>query len=101
MDFPNYYYDYTDPIKAQKQAYKYLGKKYGKIYPSLKKNKKYMIFDPVKNSWVHFGQFPYEDFTQHKDEKRRQRYLKRTENMKGDWKENPFSPNNLSRNILW
>lgn len=101
MDYPKYYYDYTNPEIAQKKAYKYLGKKYGKIYPSLKKDKKYMIFDPVKNSWIHFGQFPYQDHTHHQNEERRRRYLKRTENMKGDWKDNPFSPNNLSRSILW
>ena len=43
----------------------------------------------------------YEDFTFHKDLKRRDAYLRRTANMRGNWKNNPYSPNNLSRNILW
>ena len=50
---------------------------------------------------IHFGQLGYEDYTKHNDEKRRERYLKRTANIRGDWKENKFSPNNLSRNLLW
>jgi hypothetical protein len=43
----------------------------------------------------------YEDFTKHKDDKRRENYLKRTTNIPGNWKDNKYSPNNLSRNILW
>jgi len=50
---------------------------------------------------VHFGQMGYEDFTKHKDPARRDNYLKRTANIKGDWRSDKFSPNNLSRNILW
>ena len=51
--------------------------------------------------WVHFGEMGYEDYTKHKDEKRRKRYLKRSAGIKGKWKENPYSPNNLSRSLLW
>jgi hypothetical protein len=43
----------------------------------------------------------YEDFTKHKDKKRQTAYLKRTENIKGDWKSDKYSANNLARNILW
>lgn len=92
--------EWSNPKQAQKMAFKYLGKT-AIIYKSFKPSKKYMILDPNKNKMVHFGQMDYEDFTKHKDLERRQRYLKRTENMKGDWKNNPYSPNNLSRNILW
>jgi hypothetical protein len=89
---------WSNPETAQKKAYDYLGKD-AKLYKSDKKDKKYKIFDGKK--WVHFGQMGYEDFTKHQDNERRNRYLKRTENMKGNWKKNPYSPNNLSRNILW
>jgi hypothetical protein len=76
-------------------------KKYNRpVFMSTRKQKKYMIKDN-NNKFIHFGQLGYEDFTKHKDEDRRQRYLKRTENIKGNWKENKFSPNNLSRNLLW
>ena len=76
-------------------------KKYNRpVSVSTRKSKKYMIKDD-NNKMVHFGQLGYADFTKHNDEKRRERYLKRTANIKGDWKENKFSPNNLSRNLLW
>lgn len=69
-------------------------KKYKRpVAVSNRKTKKYMIRDD-NNKFIHFGQLGYEDFTKHKDEERRERYLKRTANIKGDWKENKFSPNN-------
>ena len=56
-----------------------------------------------------------DDFTQHKNKDRQQNYLKRSSNIKGNWSEfknstrksliseknNKYSPNNLSMNILW
>ena len=89
---------WSNPETAQQKAFKYLGQD-AELYRSDKKDKKYKIFDG--NKWVHFGQMGYQDFTKHKDENRRNNYLKRTANMKGNWKNNPYSPNNLSRNILW
>ena len=55
----------------------------------------------MTKKWIYFGQMGYEDFTKHKDDKRRENYLKRTTNIPGNWKDNKYSPNNLSRNILW
>jgi hypothetical protein len=43
----------------------------------------------------------YEDFTKHKDENRRRNYLKRASNIKGNWKDNPYSKNNLAIHLLW
>jgi hypothetical protein len=48
---------------------------------------------------VDFGQRPYEDFTTHKDERRKERYLKRHQE-KEDW-EDFTSPGALARWILW
>jgi len=70
------------------------------ILPSTRKNKKIMIMNP-ENKYVHFGDKRYEDFTQHKNKDRQQNYLKRSSNIKGNWKNNKYSPNNLSMNILW
>jgi len=70
------------------------------ILPSTRKNKKFMIMNP-DNKYVHFGDKRYEDFTQHKNKDRQQNYLKRSRNIKGNWKNNKYSPNNLSMNILW
>lgn len=47
----------------------------GRIYPSTRKFKKYMInFD---DKWIHFGDSRYEDFTGHGDERRRELFRKR------------------------
>ena len=98
--FPQRIYTYSNTRQAQKMAYRYLGKT-AKIYPSRKPEKKYMIYDPKHDKWVYFGQMGYEDFTKHKDKFRRKNYLTRTKFMKGNWKSNPYSANNLSRKILW
>jgi len=91
---------YSNPRSAQKKAYQYLGKT-AKLYPSGKKDKKYKIFDPKNKKWVNFGQLGYEDFTKHKNKSRRHNYLTRSNNIKGNWKTNKYSPNNLSIHILW
>jgi DNA modification methylase len=85
---------------AQEQAYKYLGKT-AKLYPAKNKSKKYRIFDPKNKKWVHFGQMGYEDYTKHHDKTRRKNYLTRSRNIRGHWKNNKYSPNNLSIHILW
>ena len=64
------------------------------------KEKKYMITTPHGNI-VHFGQMGYEDFTKHKNKTRRKNYLTRSRKIKGDWKKNKYSPNNLSIHLLW
>jgi hypothetical protein len=69
------------------------------LYMSYLKYKKYMIQHNGK--WIHFGDIRYEDFTKHNDVKRRERYLKRVSNIKGDWKDNKYSPNILSMRLLW
>jgi len=91
---------YSNPAAAQKKAYKYLGKT-AKLYPARNSNKKYSVFDPRKKHWVNFGQLGYEDFTRHRDPTRRKNYLTRSRNIKGDWKWNKYSPNNLSIHVLW
>lgn len=75
--------------------------KTAKLYPSKNKHKKYMIFDPKNKKWVSFGQLGYEDYTKHKNKSRRKNYLARSRNIRGKWKKNKYSPNNLSIHILW
>jgi hypothetical protein len=91
---------YSNPKEVFRKAKKYLGENVD-IKLSTKENKKYMILDPKRNVWVHFGQMGYEDYTKHKDKKRQKNYLARATKMKGDWQNNPYSPNNLSIHILW
>jgi hypothetical protein len=54
---------------------------------------------------VKYGARGYEDFTQHKDPKRRENYLKRSAGIKDKngkpTKDDPFSPNHWARKDLW
>ena len=90
---------YSNPTQVYRLAKKYLGKT-AKIGLSTKKEKKYMVTTPHGNI-VHFGQMGYEDYTKHKDKTRRKNYLTRSRNIKGDWKKNKYSPNNLAIHLLW
>jgi len=85
---------------AQENAYKYLGNT-GKLYKSTRSNKKFAVKDPTTNKLVHFGDSRYDDYTKTGDKVKRYNYLKRASNIKGDWKSNKYSPNNLSIHILW
>jgi 2-phospho-L-lactate transferase/gluconeogenesis factor (CofD/UPF0052 family) len=71
-----------------------------KLYPSTRKGKKWMIQTPDGKT-VHFGAFGYEDFTQHKDKERQRLYLLRSGKIQGKWRDDKYSPNMLSREILW
>ena len=90
---------YSNPTEVYRRASKYMGKT-AKIGLSTKKEKKYMITTP-DGKIVHFGQMGYEDFTKHKNKTRRKNYLTRSRRIKGDWKKNRYSPNNLSIHLLW
>lgn len=90
---------YSNPEIALRNAQKYLGK-HVRLFVSTKTDKKYMVQRP-DGKWIHFGALGYEDHTKHQDPIRRNNYLTRTANMRGNWRDDPYSPNNLSRNILW
>jgi hypothetical protein len=92
--------EYSNPKIVFKKAKEYLGDNV-EIKLSDNPKKKYMVLDPHNNKWIHFGQMGYEDFTKHKDPVRRHNYLQRTLFMRGNWKHNKYSSNNLSRHLLW
>ena len=88
--------DYSEPLVVQKLANKYLGKN-ADVYLSTRKNKKYMIQNP-DGKWIHFGAYTYEDFTKHKDDKRRENFRKRN----AKWANAPkWSAAWLAYNLLW
>jgi hypothetical protein len=90
---------YSNPREAQQKAFQIYGKD-AILFRSNAKNKKYYIINP-KGHKVNFGQMFFEDYTKHKDMARRMNYLNRSAGIKGNWKDDGYSPNNLSRNILW
>lgn len=93
----------SNPKEVVKKAQQYFNNPDIKVYLSNKKTKKYAIYDPINKKLVHFGQFhpPMEDFTKHGNSQRRDNYLKRAMNIRGDWKNNPYSANNMSIALLW
>jgi hypothetical protein len=91
--------NYSNPQIVLQKARKYLDNDVN-ITISTRKDKKYMIAKP-DGRWVHFGQMGYEDHTYHKNNIRRTNYLNRSSNIRGNWESDKYSPNNLSRNILW
>lgn len=92
---------YSNPKIVQQRAFEIYGKN-AVVYFSNRKTKKYMM-EANTGRIVHFGQYdpPMEDYTKHQDEKRRDNYLNRTSKIRGDWRSNPYSSNNLSRRLLW
>ena len=75
---------------------------------STRPTKKYMIFNPHRNNFEHFGAMEYFDYTKYRQlfdlktaDKHRNRYLKRALNIKGEWRNNPYSANYLSVLLLW
>jgi len=90
----------SNPLKVFENARRVYGGN-TQIFISNRKDKKYMIYNPFNNKFVHFGQMGYEDYTKHGDQERRNNYLNRTSKIKGDWRNDKYSPNNLSRFLLW
>ena len=80
---------------------KYFKKNVPELFLSNRKNKKYMILDPNSNKFVHFGALGYGDYTVHNDRQRQKNYISRASNIKGNWKADKYSPNNLSLYLLW
>ena len=89
----------SNPNKVSKNALDYFGKAVP-IYMSDKPNKKYMLKNP-QGKYVHFGDINYQDYTRTLDKEKQSKYLRRAMAIKGNWVNNPYSPNNLSLHILW
>ena len=69
------------------------------ITKSDKPEKKYMAL--VNNKKVHFGAKGYSDFTKHKDEERKQRYINRHKQNENFTKSGIDTPGFYSRWVLW
>jgi hypothetical protein len=69
---------------------------------------KLMMYDKNKFKYIFFGASDYKDYIiytlldgQQEADKRRIAYLSRALNIKGDWKTDKYSKNNLAISILW
>ena len=74
----------SNPELVLKQLKKYYGNEID-LYLSTSKNKKYMVFDE-NGKKIHFGSIIHEDYTKHKNTKRRFNYLKRASDINDKWK---------------
>ena len=99
--------DCSDYDQVLKQAKHYYGND-TILLPSTRATKKYMIFDPYNNKFIHFGGMGYLDYKKYLQlydlktaDLHRIRYLNRALNIKGDWRNNPYSANFLSIFLLW
>ena len=99
--------DYSDFEAVLSKAEQFYGENVI-LKKSTRKTKKYMIFDPNNNKFIHFGQMGYLDYTKYVQlynletaNKHRSRYLKRALSISGRWIYNPYSPNFLSILLLW
>ena len=90
----------SDICRVYRNFIKYRGDDDAEIYFSTAKGKKFAVITPDKKV-VNFGATGYDDFTKHQDEQRRQNYLARATKIRGDWKQDKYSPNNLAINCLW
>jgi hypothetical protein len=97
MVVPNIY-EISDPDEVYRKFLKYKGRDAASIAFSSRKGKKYMVSHNGKIT--HFGS-TMPDFTRHGDQVRRQRYLKRAQAIKGNWRDDKYSANNLAINLLW
>lgn len=88
---------YSNPKVVFLKAMRIYGKDV-KLQISTRKDKKYMILNPENNKWVHFGQIGYEDYTKHKDEERRNKFINRNKRWANAQK---YSPAYMSYYILW
>lgn len=93
-------YKVSNPRAVQKKAFEIYGKD-AIVYKSNNPKKKYQILDKLTGKWVHFGDAKMEDFEKHRDLQRQSNYLNRSLNIKGKWKQNPYSPNTLAIMLLW
>ena len=91
-------WQWSDPTIVNSRAKNFY---HTNVYRSLKSNKKYRMWNPIKQKWIDFGQMYYEDFSHHKNLERRYNYLRRSSGIRGDWRDDIYSPNNLSRTLLW
>lgn len=90
----------SNPSIVQRNLNKYFGRP-TQLYISNVKNKKYTIINPNTNKKISFGDLRYPDYTYTNNPIKRSNYLKRATKIRGQWRDDPYSANNLSLYGLW
>lgn len=90
----------SNPEIVQNNLNKYFGTPTD-LYVSNRKNKKYSIINPNTNKMIHFGSINHKDFTFTHNKIKQKLYLTRSGSIRGSWRDDMYSPNNISRSVLW
>ncbi len=94
----------SDPAEVKRRFEKYRGTVKATIEPSPRADKKYLVrvagAGGVRGRATHIGS-TLADFTKHGDEAKRKSYLARSAGIRGDWRDDKWSANNLARELLW
>lgn len=92
----------SNPRIVYNNLQKYFGRP-TELYISNRNTKKYYIINPYTNKAVHFGQYdpPMKDYTFTRDKTKQKSYLARSSGIPGKWRHDKYSPNNISRSVLW
>jgi hypothetical protein len=94
----------SDPAEVKRRFEKYRGSAKATIEPSPREDKKYLVrvaaADGKRGRAIHIGS-TLADFTKHGDETKRKSYLARSAGIKGDWRDDKWSANNMSRALMW
>jgi len=86
----------SNPELVLKQLKKYYGGDVD-LYLSSSKHKKYMVFNEDGKK-IHFGSILYQDYTKHKNKKRRENFRNRNKR----WADaDMYTPAHLSYYLLW
>lgn len=88
----------SNPTRVAANFKKYKGSDAATLSLSEKSDKKYKIIHDGKT--VHIGS-TMSDFTKTGDTAKQKSYLARANGIKGNWKKNKYSKNNLAINLLW
>ena len=90
----------SNPKIVHDNLQKYFGRPTD-LYISNRKNKKYMILNPNTNKTISFGSINHKDYTFTRDKTKQKSYLARSSGITGNWRDDKYSPNNISRSVLW
>jgi uncharacterized membrane protein YvbJ len=88
----------SNPTKVAANFKRYKGNDDATLSLSSRSDKKYKV--TVGGKTIHFGS-TQEDFTKHQDVARQKSYLARANGIKGEWRKDKYSKNNLAINLLW
>jgi hypothetical protein len=88
----------SNPTKVAANFKRYKGNDAATLELSHRPDKKYKVI--VGGRSIHFGS-TMEDYTKHQDVARQKSYLARANGIKGDWRKDKYSKNNLAINLLW